>query len=193
MVFPPHSCILYFGKTIYGACGNNLKFTVDRHAALGIPLELINVPIEYPVGDDEIYSIAKKTIEDTHSKGKKIYLGFIDAISSNPGVVFPSRRISKLFRENGILSFVDAAHAIGQVPVDLKGDHEKGEGPDFWVSNCHKWLMAHRGCAVFYASKRLVSRPYFAIPNATILTTTLRTVSLLPIVRLQHLSHAIPV
>ncbi len=44
---------------------------------------------------------------------------------------------------------VDAAHALGQLPVDVER-----LGADFYVANCHKWLAGPRGSALMWASPR---------------------------------------
>lgn len=101
--------------------------------------------------DDEVIRLTKEAIEREHAKdsSKKIRLGFFDAISSLPGVCMPYQALTKLFREYDILSFVDGAHAIGHIELNLAE-----LDPDFFVSNCHKWLFTPRGCAVLYVSKR---------------------------------------
>ncbi|EKM58287.1 uncharacterized protein PHACADRAFT_252498 [Phanerochaete carnosa HHB-10118-sp] len=74
----------------------------------------------------------------------------LDAIASNPGVALPWRALVHVCAEEGVWSVVDAAHSLGQeLGVDLRAAR-----PDFWVSNCHKWLYAKRGCAALYAPKR---------------------------------------
>lgn len=72
-------------------------------------------------------------------------------MSSREGNFFLSFFVSR-HRVLRRISFrlVDAAHNIGQLPVSLRTVE-----PDFWISNCHKWLLAHRGCAVLYVNKRL--------------------------------------
>lgn len=44
-------------------------------------------------------------------------------------VIMPWERIVRLCKERDVLSLVDAAHHLGQLPVDLKSVQ-----PDFWVS-----------------------------------------------------------
>jgi hercynylcysteine S-oxide lyase len=96
------------------------------------------------------------------------FVAIIDSIASNPGVYMPWKEMVKICKEEGVWSVIDAAHSIGQEVGSFSFDrHILMMGhtqlhvnlsvvqPDFWVSNCHKWLYVKRGCAVFYAAKRL--------------------------------------
>lgn len=47
----------------------------------------------------------------------------------------------------GIPVMVDAAHALGQIPVDLTS-----LSPDYWVTNCHKWFAGPRGSALMWVA-----------------------------------------
>lgn len=53
----------------------------------------------------------------------------IDALVSNPGVLLPWEEMTKVCKEEGVYSLIDAAHAIGQVDIDLSVSQ-----PDFFVS-----------------------------------------------------------
>lgn len=82
-------------------------------------------------------------------KSERIRLVVVDSIASAPGVIYPWREIVALARRYRILSLVDGAHSIGQEPLDVPS-----ADPDFFVTNCHKWLMSHRGGAVLYVPER---------------------------------------
>ncbi|KAM0755019.1 PLP-dependent transferase [Meredithblackwellia eburnea MCA 4105] len=139
--------ILYISTTVYNGCEGTLRAIVDSHRHLG--LSLLPVEVTYPISHKDLIQAIKTTLEAEKAKGSKVRLALIDAISSNPGVIVPWEPIVKLLREYDVLSLIDAAHQIGQLPVNLRESQ-----PDFWVSNCHKWLMAHRGVAVLYVAKR---------------------------------------
>lgn len=124
-----------------------LAFLQDAHK-----VKLIPVQLTYPLSDQEILNITRESIENEMAKGKEeppIRMAVFDAISSVPGVRFPFETMIGLMKEYGIYSLVDGAHAIGQVPLNL---HEAD--PDFFVSNCHKWLFAPAGAAILYVPKR---------------------------------------
>ncbi|CAF1375914.1 unnamed protein product [Adineta steineri] len=89
-----------------------------------------------------------KTTEDTLDKIKNVKLIVFDHISSVPSILFDIETMIKFFREKGILTLVDGAHAIGAIPIDLKK-----LDPDFYITNAHKWLYTHRSASLLYVKK----------------------------------------
>lgn len=84
---------------------------------------------------------------------KKVRLAIIDHITSMPSVIIPARELVKICREEGVdRVFVDAAHAVGSVHVDVKDI-----GADFYVSNLHKWFFCPPSVAFLYCRKSPIS------------------------------------
>lgn len=94
-------------------------------------------------------------------RGNKV-VAVIDSIISAPGVLMPWQEMVNVCKEESVWSVIDAAHSIGQEP-DINLSEAK---PDFWVSNCHKWLYSMRGCAVLYVPKRNQHIVISSIPTA---------------------------
>ncbi|TFY59312.1 hypothetical protein EVJ58_g5855 [Rhodofomes roseus] len=69
----------------------------------------------------------------------------LDSITPMPSVALPWKEMVKICREEGAWSIVDGAQSIGQEARPLL---------DFFISNCHKWFYAKRGCALLYVPKR---------------------------------------
>ncbi|KAI0349361.1 PLP-dependent transferase [Trametes cingulata] len=86
---------------------------------------------------------------DPAKRRNKIVL-VLDSITAAPGALMPWQEMVRVCREEGVWSIVDAAHSIGHEPNINLGVAT----PDFWISDCHKWLYAKRGCAVLYVPKR---------------------------------------
>ncbi|KAF7431200.1 hypothetical protein PC9H_006921 [Pleurotus ostreatus] len=108
--------------------------------------------ITYPTTHADIISTFRahvKSVVASKPPGKKV-VALIDSIVSNPGVLQPWQELVKVCRAAGVISIVDAAHSIGhELNINLGRSQ-----PDFWISNCHKWLFTQRGCAVLYVPKR---------------------------------------
>ncbi|TIB97393.1 DUF1479-domain-containing protein [Wallemia mellicola] len=137
--FNPEDEIFVFSTT-YPSCFNACRSVLDKN----IGLRMTIIPLTFPSTHEDIIADFETALMGSTSPK----LALIDAIASKPGCRMPWQRLVEVCRKNYVLSLVDAAQEIGQQAVDLSDAK-----PDFWVSNCHKWLFAQRGCAVMYADK----------------------------------------
>ncbi|TIC34325.1 DUF1479-domain-containing protein, partial [Wallemia mellicola] len=137
--FNPEDEIFVFSTT-YPSCFNACRSVLDKN----IGLRMTIIPLTFPSTHEDIIADFETALMGSTSPK----LALIDAIASKPGCRMPWQRLVEVCRKNYVLSLVDAAQEIGQQAVDLADAK-----PDFWVSNCHKWLFAQRGCAVMYADK----------------------------------------
>ncbi|KAI8092948.1 pyridoxal phosphate-dependent transferase [Halteromyces radiatus] len=136
--------ILYFG-TAYANVRSTLEFIRDHQK-----VELVKIDLKYPLNDACIIDLVNETLANEKSKsGKPFRMAVFDVISSLPGVLFPYEAINRICQENGILTVLDGAHSVGHIPIDLEKIN-----PDFFFTNCHKWLFVPRGFAILYVPKR---------------------------------------
>lgn len=148
--------ILYF-NSIYGACGKTIDYLVDSLLGRVASRE---IAIMYPCEDEEIFAAFKEAVRQSRSEGKRPKVCVYDVVSSLPGVRFPFEELTKACKEAGIVSIVDGAQGIGMIDLDLGA-----LDPDFFLTNCHKWLHVPRGCAILYVPFR----------NQQLITTTTPT------------------
>lgn len=114
----------------YGACENVWLFLSRKK---DLKIVRAEIPLPLPSEDFIIKEIWKRITNRTR-------LIFLSQINSPTAIRLPVEKICQQAREQGILVFIDGAHAPGQVDLDLKGI-----GADFYTGNCHKWMMAPKG------------------------------------------------
>ncbi|KAI0784243.1 PLP-dependent transferase [Abortiporus biennis] len=156
--------VIIQASTTYGAVARTSQYLADRSEQPRPDIKTI--PYTFPLTHTEIIDSFKATIREVKQSypnseftdipgkspagGKNKIVAVIDGIVSNPGVLLPWKELAKVCAEEGVWSVIDAAHSIGQ-ELNINLSESK---PDFWVSNCHKWLYVKRGCAVLYVPKR---------------------------------------
>ncbi|KAL0953308.1 hypothetical protein HGRIS_004557 [Hohenbuehelia grisea] len=143
-------------STTYRGVERVMRYIADTTSAT-----LVIQDIHFPTSHKIILRDFRALIQSTKAKQNEYYLrtgierrpqavAVIDAIVSQPGIYMPWKEMVEICAEEGVYSVVDAAHSIGQeVNINLSQTN-----PDFWVSNCHKWLFAKRGSTILYVPKR---------------------------------------
>lgn len=111
---------------------------------------VVEVQLPFPVhSNEEIIAVFKKGIERGKINGGRVRLAIIDHITSMPSVVLPVCELIRVCREQGVDQvFVDGAHAIGSLRVDVKEIDA-----DFYVSNLYKWFFSPPSVAFMHCKK----------------------------------------
>jgi len=106
-------------------------------------VENIKVPVAIPIDMEKVLHDFEEAITS------KTKICIIDHLTSSTALIFPIKRFIDIAHKKGTLIIIDAAHAIGHVPINLRE-----LDVDFYTSNCHKWLCAPKGTAFLYINKR---------------------------------------
>lgn len=77
-------------------------------------------------------------------------LQFAPMVTSIDGYRYPIELIGRLARPKGCLFIVDAAQALGQIPIDVNQ-----LGCDVLVATCLKWLRGPRNTAIFLLNRSI--------------------------------------
>eukprot|EP00123_Amoebidium_parasiticum_P021960 comp7695_c0_seq1/m.3329 comp7695_c0_seq1/g.3329 ORF comp7695_c0_seq1/g.3329 comp7695_c0_seq1/m.3329 type:complete len:420 (-) comp7695_c0_seq1:525-1784(-) len=121
----------------------------------GARLVYLNVP--FPLEREEQVIEELQRILD-EEKGR-ICLAVLDHISSMPSMVFPIKQMVSMCHDAGVKEvFVDAAHAIGSVHVDVTDI-----GAEYYVSNLHKWLFCPAGVSFFHSKPEVQGKLHHPI------------------------------
>ncbi|TEB22225.1 PLP-dependent transferase [Coprinellus micaceus] len=131
-------------NTSYSAMANQAQYLSDVPPHPKVVVFQLNFPTTFASIVSSFTSLLASPQAQVGPNNKRVVV--IDSIISNPGVLLPWQELVKIAKDAGVWTIVDAAHSIGQ-----ELDINLGEvQPDFWTSNCHKWLYAKRSCAVLY-------------------------------------------
>lgn len=145
MKFAVGERILYF-STIFSSMEGIIRYICDLNNG---GVTALKFSVTYPISNDQIVENLKIFLDETHDPVQPIRVALIDHITSVPGVIVPIERIIPLLKSRNITVIVDAAHAIGQIPINLTELQ-----PDYYVTNCYKWLYTAKGSAMLYVDKK---------------------------------------
>jgi isopenicillin-N epimerase len=120
----------------YGAC----DLTWDR-ICTDTGARVVRAEITLPVerGDDVVDAIFARRTERTR-------VVFLSHLTSATALRLPAEEVVARARAEGLVTIVDGAHAVAQLPVDLAA-----LGADFYAGACNKWLCAPKGSGFLHA------------------------------------------
>jgi isopenicillin-N epimerase len=124
----------------YGALDRTWRFICGKRGA-----RYVRQPVSLPIQSVEqvVESIWAGATEHTR-------VLFVSHITSPTAVILPVAKLVRRAREAGIITVIDGAHGPGQVLLDLEE-----LGADYYVGNCHKWMMAPKGSGFLYARREM--------------------------------------
>ncbi|HEV2548968.1 MAG TPA: aminotransferase class V-fold PLP-dependent enzyme [Stellaceae bacterium] len=121
----------------YGAVAKAARYVAERSGA-----RLREVAIPLPLSD-----VGAVVDAVAAALSPRVRLALFDHIASMSALTLPAAELTALAKTAGARVLIDGAHAPGQIALDLPAI-----GADWYVGNCHKWLMAPRGAGFLWAA-----------------------------------------
>jgi isopenicillin-N epimerase len=113
-----------------------------EHVALRAGARVVEAAMPLPLDDSTAITAAIGSRCGPHTR-----LVILDHVTSPTAVLCPISDLTSLCRSRGAAVLVDGAHAPGMLSLDLPSI-----GADWYVGNCHKWLMAPKGSGFLWTS-----------------------------------------
>jgi len=120
----------------YGAVRKAIRYAAQRGGATVVEVE---IPLPLPDVAALVDAVAARL-------GPRTRLAIFDHVASHSALVLPVAELARRAHAVGARVLIDGAHAPGLVPLDVPAS-----GADWYVGNCHKWLMAPRSCGFLWA------------------------------------------
>jgi isopenicillin-N epimerase len=121
---------------VYGGVLRAALFAAREH---GATVRTVEMP--YPFRADRLVDAYASAV------GPNTRLAIVEHITAQSAVVFPLRETAARLRAQGVAVLADAAHAPGQIPVDISS-----LGVDWYVANLHKWAWTPRSSGILWAA-----------------------------------------
>ncbi len=120
----------------YPACHNAARAICERQ---GAEVRMASLPFPGPTDEGILQAVAPLL-------GERVRLAVLDHVTSGSAVITPMAELVTLCHSAGVPVLVDGAHAPGMFPLDLTR-----LDADYYVGNCHKWMLAPKGCGFLWA------------------------------------------
>ena len=124
----------------YGACARAWQMHLE---GTGIEIQTCDIPMPIPNQN----ALADIILQSVSGNTKAI---FISHVTSPTACRMPIEELASRAKKAGILMLVDGAHALGHFPVSLRT-----LDVDMYTGNCHKWMCAPKGSALFWVKHEL--------------------------------------
>jgi isopenicillin-N epimerase len=122
----------------YSACRNAAQFHAQRLRA-----NLVVAQVPFPLsGPEEIFDAVMAAVTP------RTRLALLDHVTSPTALVFPVDRLITALHDRGIETLIDAAHAPGMLPIDLRALR-----PTYYAVNFHKWCCVPKSVGVLYVQR----------------------------------------
>jgi isopenicillin-N epimerase len=119
--------------------GGVLRAALFAARERGATVRTVDMP--YPFRADRLADAYANAV------GPNTRLAIVEHITAQSALIFPLRDTAARLRSQGVAVLADAAHAPGQIPVDVAS-----LGVDWYVANLHKWAWTPRSSGILWAA-----------------------------------------